>query len=94
MSKRPNRLAVPGFERTRRGGHAVLVCLNRRNYPGHEHEPCPYHVIIAGPGIESVEAQAVAAAAQHLNNWHSGTLADGRNIAIKGQLEQTGEIGR
>jgi hypothetical protein len=94
MGRRPSRFAVKGFERTRRGKQAVLVCLSRRNYPGHENERCPYHVIIAVPGLEAVEAEAVRAAEHHLTTWHGGTIADGRAVAIGGQLEQTGDIGR
>jgi hypothetical protein len=94
MSRRPNRLAVPGFERVRRGPHAVLVCLNRRNYPGHETEPCPYVVIIGQPGDEIAEVQARAAADEHRTTWHGGMSADIWAAAAAGQLEQTGEIGR
>lgn len=94
MSRRPARQAVPGFERVRRGPHAVLVCLHRRNYPGHETEPCPYVVIIGQPGQPVAEDQARAAADEHRTNWHGGMSADIWNAAVAGQLETTGEIGR
>lgn len=88
------RKATPGFERARRGTRAVLVCLLPRNYPGHEHERCPYHVIISEPGDDTQEEQARKVAAEHHQQWHGGMSADIWAAAVKGQLEQNGHIGR